>query len=77
MNYLLLFSQICLIVNEQILLVKCSHTNNISMKYFELDGVKRYDINPPFMRVTYPGVYANHLRSSSRNELLCINGYGK
>ena len=35
----------------------------------ELDGVKRYDINPPFMRVTYPGVYANHLRSSSRNEL--------
>ena len=35
----------------------------------ELDGVKRYDINPPFMRVTYPGVYACHLRSSSRNEL--------
>lgn len=35
----------------------------------ELDGVPRMDINPPFMRVTYPGARANHLRSSSRNEL--------
>lgn len=35
----------------------------------ELDGVKRYDINPPFMRVTYPGMIANHLHSSRRNEL--------
>ena len=35
----------------------------------EIDGVKRYDINPPFMRVTYPGMIAHHLHSSRRNEL--------
>lgn len=35
----------------------------------ELDGVKRYDSNPPFMRVTYPGMIANHLHVSRRNEL--------
>ena len=35
----------------------------------ELDGVPRIDSNPPFMRVTYPGSRANHLRASSRNEL--------
>ena len=35
----------------------------------ELDGVKRYDSNPPFMRVTYPGTIAHHLHSSVRNEL--------
>ncbi len=35
----------------------------------ELDGVRRFDSNPPFMRVTYPGMIARHLRSSRRNEL--------
>ena len=35
----------------------------------ELDGVKRYDINPPFMRVTYPGMVATHVLVSKRNEL--------
>ncbi|MBE6371444.1 MAG: helix-turn-helix transcriptional regulator [Lentisphaerae bacterium] len=35
----------------------------------ELDGVRRFDSNPPFMRVTYPGMIARHLRSSLRNEL--------
>lgn len=35
----------------------------------EIDGVKRYDTNPPFLRVTYPGMIAHHLSSSRRNEL--------
>jgi AraC-like DNA-binding protein len=35
----------------------------------ELDGVKHYYINPPFMRVSYPGMIAHHLQSSRRNEL--------
>ena len=35
----------------------------------ELDGVPRLDSNPPFMRVTFPGTRAHHLRAGSRNEL--------
>ena len=55
--------------NKLLLIYLCFVLSEEEDEVLELDGVKRYDSNPPFMRVTYPGTIANHLHSSVRNEL--------
>ena len=55
--------------NKLLLIHLCFVLSEEEDEVLELDGVKRYDSNPPFMRVTYPGTIAHHLRSSRRNEL--------
>ena len=55
--------------NKLLLIHLCFVLSEEDDEILELDGVKRYDSNPPFMRVTYPGTIAHHLHSSRRNEL--------
>ena len=55
--------------NKLLLIHLCFVLSEEEDEVLELDGVKRYDSNPPFMRVTYPGTIAHHLHSSVRNEL--------
>ncbi|MBQ6596791.1 MAG: helix-turn-helix transcriptional regulator [Lentisphaeria bacterium] len=55
--------------NKLLLIHLCFVLSEEEDEILELDGVKRYDSNPPFMRVTYPGTIAHHLHSSRRNEL--------
>ena len=55
--------------NKLLLIHLCFVLSEEEDEVLELDGVKRYDSNPPFMRVTYPGTIAHHLHSSRRNEL--------
>ena len=55
--------------NKLMLIHLCFVLSEEEDEILEIDGVKRYDSNPPFMRVTYPGMIAHHLHSSRRNEL--------